>query len=90
MEAELAADVAEAELNLENISDLSELEFVLLDRDGLYIGMGSVIAGVDVDDGLEDEEEEGGRKSEKWAEDLRMEADDNASERFSMSWRDDE
>lgn len=90
MEAELAADVAEAELNLENISDLSELEFVLLDRDGLYIGMGSVIAGVDVDDGLEDEEEEGGRKSEKWVEDLRMEADDNASERFSMSWRDDE
>jgi hypothetical protein len=57
--------VADAELNLEKISDLSEPEdvvFVWLNGGGLYIGIGMgcfVVIGIEVDDGLDDDEDEG-------------------------------
>lgn len=57
--------MADVELNLEKSSDLSEPEdvvFVWLKGGGLYIGIGMgcfVVIGIEVDDGLDDDEDEG-------------------------------
>lgn len=85
--------MTEVELSLENISDLSEPEdavFVWLNEGGLYIGIGMGcfvdIDAAEVEGGLDDNEDEGGRKSWNWvdeAPDLSIEGD--ASGRFSWS-----
>ena len=86
--------MTEVELSLENISDLSEPEeavFVWLNGGGLYIGIGIecfVDIGAEVDGGLDDEEDEGGRKSWNWVvevPDLSIEED--VSGRSSVSYK---
>lgn len=84
--------MAEVELSLENISDLSEPEdavFVWLNEGGLYIGIGMgccVDIGAEVEGGLDDDEDEGERKSWEWvdeAPDLSIE--EEVSGRLSWS-----
>ena len=86
--------MTEVELSLENNSDLSEPEdavFVWLKEGGLYIGIGIgcfVVIGAEVEGGLDDEEDEGGRKSWNWvddAPDLSIEKDESG--RSSVSYR---
>ena len=56
---------------------------------GIWIGS-FVVVGVDVDDGLEDDEDEGGRKLSKWVDAVRfrIEVELIESERLSMSSKD--
>ena len=84
--------MAEVELSLENISDLSEPEdavFVWLNGGGLCIGIGMgcfVDIGAEVEGGLDDNEDEGGRKSWNWADEAPgLSIEEDVSGRFSWS-----
>ena len=82
--------MAEVELSLENISDLSEPEdavFVWLKGGGLYIGIGMgcfVDIGAEVEGGLDDDEDE--RKSWNWVDEVQeLNIGEDVSGRFSWS-----
>lgn len=86
--------MAEVELSLENISDLSEPEdavFVWLNEGGLYIGIGMgcfAVIGAEVEGGLDDEEDEGGRKSWNWVDEVPdLSIEEDVSGRSSVSYR---
>jgi hypothetical protein len=86
--------VTEVELSLENISDLSEPEdavFVWLNGGGLFIGIGIgcfVVISADVEGGLDDDEDERGRKSWNWVDEMPdLSIEEDVSGRSSVSYR---
>ena len=80
--------MAEVELSLENISDLSEPDdavFVWLSGGALYIGIGmGCFVSAEVEGGLDDNEDEGGRKSWNWVDEVPdLSIEEDVSVRFS-------